>query len=282
MGKYAKGGPGSGVKGHKTAKKDVKKIVSYDKVSMYDLGFGKDGKAGEKWFLDHGWEFDKQGEVQVSSGYGVPPVYDVYLDKEGKAVAAAIVSDGLIEHLEVNKAERGKGVGTKIMADIAVELLKEGKGETIILNSQGDESNKFYDAIGMRKTNEDWEDYVPEDDPEGDDVYYEGSVEWQKEFVKTLLGEEVSKVVSSEIDVKGSFKYDPLVGTKKGKVEDLLKAAMAGAVSGEAGYVPIPYAYDEEGEPKKKVDKILDTIIKQMYEGMKEKVDDSVEYLLRE
>lgn len=280
MGKYAKGGVGSGIKGHKTAKKDMKKIVSYDKVSMYDLGFGKDGKAAEQWLLDHGWEFDKRGEVQVTSGYGVAPVYDVYLDK-GKAVAASITDGGFIEHLEVNKAQRGKGVGTKIMADIAVELLKEGKGEAIILNSQGDESNKFYDAIGMRKTNEDFEDYVPEDDPEGDDVYYEGGVEWQKEFVKALLGKEVLKVVGSEIDIKGSLRYDPLVGTKKDRTEKLLKAAMA-AMSGEAGYVPIPYAYDEEGEPKKKADKVLDGIIKQMYESMKDKVDDSVEYLLRE
>ena len=74
----------------------------------------------------------------------------------------------------------------------------------------------------------------------------------------------------------------PVSFRKESEADELLKVAMAGALSGEPGYVPIPYAYDDEGEPKKKVDKTLDEIIKQMYKEMKEQVDSQIEYLLRE
>lgn len=108
----------------------------------------------------------------------------------------------------------------------------------------------------------------------------DGLVKWEDPKYDVPIGDSADDFDSVPTGEE-EFDWGALMG-KYAKGEDVLKAAMAMAVSGEPGYVPIPYAYDVEGEPKKKVDRVLDTIIKQLYESMKDKVDDQIKYLLRE
>ena len=78
-----------------------------------------------------------------------------------------------ISLLEVNPSMRREGYGIKAMSDIINTIIDSDIYDKIELTSLGKESDKFYEAIGMIKTNIS-EDYQSK---------YEGDKKWMKKFI---------------------------------------------------------------------------------------------------
>jgi SPP1 gp7 family putative phage head morphogenesis protein len=84
-----------------------------------------------------------------------------------------------INGLEVNSDMRRSGYGIKVMADIVQKYIDDDDCEILELESGGDNSDKFYDAIGMKRepgrgeTMETTNRYI-------------GDKEWMKKFMKSI------------------------------------------------------------------------------------------------
>ena len=78
--------------------------------------------------------------------------------------------------LEVNPSQRREGYGINAMKDIINTIINSEIYNKIELTSLGDDSDKFYIAIGMKQTN-----------PEKDEQFkYKGDKQWMKKFMKSI------------------------------------------------------------------------------------------------
>ena len=98
-------------------------------------------------------------------GDKVSAISDFGIDREK---GSKVLRVGL---LEVNPAMQRQGHGVDTMKEIVKHAMKNDV-KTITLDSMDENSNKFYDAIGLEK--------------KGTILFttYEGDVEWMKEFIK--------------------------------------------------------------------------------------------------
>ena len=83
-----------------------------------------------------------------------------------------------INIIEVNGYNRRQGVGVKIMGELIKEAMKAG-AETVKLESLDEDSDKFYDAIGMTKL------VIPKA-TQSDMSRYEGDKEWMNTYLKSI------------------------------------------------------------------------------------------------
>ena len=157
------GGIGSGVKGHKTQKNK--------KIDLTNIA--KTRKELKEILEKGGWEYDSKNGIWTSASdlsFG-----DSIHTKENQIYALSNTTEWSdkvqINFLEVNKVVRGKGYGIIAMVDI----IRGSGSKKIVLTSADDRSDKFYNAIGMKKisglqTNK-----------------YEGDIRWKREFLKSIL-----------------------------------------------------------------------------------------------
>ena len=132
------------------------------------------GKEPIDFAGDHGWDcensklynnFISTKAYLFMKGDKVSAIADFGIDREK---GSKVLRVGL---LEVNPAMQRQGHGVDTMKEIVKHAMKNDV-ETITLDSMDENSNKFYDAIGLEK--------------KGAILFttYEGDVEWMKEFIK--------------------------------------------------------------------------------------------------
>lgn len=140
----------------------------------------KSVEEATKMVEDAGWVFDHESDIfpDVKDYASEHTPINTYTNEKGEMYGMSqyaiddfyedepIVAE--IEYLEVNTPMRGKGYGKRLIAHILKDLL-DRKCESVKLDSLDKDSNKFYDAIGMKsiKTGK-----------------YTGDAKWMKKFVK--------------------------------------------------------------------------------------------------
>jgi len=168
--------PTSKRKGHyrKVKGAEERKIDLRDGINNMDL-ITKDDKVIENILKDGNWDLKESTFFD-----GIIPCRHVVVHAEkGKIYGMSMLrTTGRSVHiglLEVNPNMRRKGYGIKVMRDIIDTIIGSEIYDKINLVSADDGSDKFYDAIGMVRTN-----------PEEDQGEYEGDKEWMKKFVKLI------------------------------------------------------------------------------------------------
>ena len=140
----------------------------------------KSVKEATKTIEDAGWVFDHESDIfpNVDDYDSDRTPINVYTNEKGEAYGMSqyyiddyVIDEpivGEIEYLEINTPMRGKGYGKRLMANILKDMLDK-KTIKVKLMSLDENSNKFYEAIGM--------------EPEKGDSYT-GDAKWMKKFVK--------------------------------------------------------------------------------------------------
>lgn len=109
--------------------------------------------------LEAGWVFDEESDIfpDMSDFDSKRTPINIYTNDEGKLYGMSQFSIGdfghdddtaEIEYLEINTPMRGKGYGKKLMRDV-VKTLLDRNCNNVVLVSLDNNSNKFYEAIGM-------------------------------------------------------------------------------------------------------------------------------------
>lgn len=178
------------VKASKRSKAHTRKVKDAKKIPKVDLHDGinnmnlitKDDKVIDDILESGKWDLEESTYFRSA-----PPCRNVLIHAEkGKIYAMSkLLPIGHSVHislLEVNPNMRRKGYGIKVMQDIISTLIDSEIYDKIDLTSVDDESDKFYDAIGMIIIN-------PEEKKiYGDDYQarYEGDKQWMKKFMKSI------------------------------------------------------------------------------------------------
>ena len=161
-------------KGHYRRVKGAKKVEE-KRVDKFDsiLNLKKLEESNEEFAERYGWRTDK------SEYFGRVRDYVNIFMVENKIYGMAELSDFggdilRIRALEINPDMRRQGYGVKVMENI-VRKAFDYDIETVSLNSANENSDKFYNSIGMKAIKQ-----------YGGRNSYVGDQEWMKEFIKSI------------------------------------------------------------------------------------------------
>ena len=162
-------------------KKEIKKLPKNKSILLKDLV--KSEEEANKFVKNQGWVWDKESDIFPNvNGFdsSYTPIM-LHTDDNGKlyGMSQVHIDDndgdyedkivGDIQYLEINTPMRGKGYGRRMIKDVVKEL---SKCDLVKLHSLDENSNKFYDAIGMK-----------EDEREHYEDHYIGDKKWMSEIL---------------------------------------------------------------------------------------------------
>lgn len=168
-------------KGHYRKVKGAKKVEEIESVTLRDGINNMDLITKDDKVIDGILEFGEWDLEESTYFRSAPPCRNVLIHAEkGKIYAMSkLFPIGRLIHislLEVNPSKQRQGYGIKTMVDIVDTIVGSEIYDKIELTSLDENSDKFYDAIGMVRTN-------PEEEYQAE---YEGGKEWMKKFMKSI------------------------------------------------------------------------------------------------
>lgn len=150
--KFVKGGPGSGIKGHRTIGKSLLENKTFNTPNSQEM---------IKYLEKGGWDLknsDMFNRTAILAGdilsitthekdgkiYGLSTTYDDEIYGSGEKGALRI------DELEVNPTLRGKGIGRNILREIVNQAWIKNNN-FIIIDSRDENSTKFWESMGLER-----------------------------------------------------------------------------------------------------------------------------------